>query len=293
MLNADVLTFHEFAMRETLPLATIHESVLEFLEGRNDAVLFSAQAVNAYVNKPQMTQDVDLLSTDAKNLAEELREFLSEKFHIAVRVREIGDKGLKIYQVRKEGDRRLVDVRLVGNFPKRKFRSLSMKKFFLLILVLCIFGIDQNNFAQASCADNEINLAEVKIEIKRDGSSTGCIGCTAEYSASIDGNGIVSYEGYSGVSLTGKHTFSISVEQVKNLISDFKTINFFALEDKYTDKKLPNGMTQHVSHAIKTTTTLTIGNKTKSVFNFYGAPKKLDELQEKIHGIIIKLQQND
>ena len=117
MLNADVLTFHEFAMRETLPLATIHESVLEFLEGRNDAVLFSAQAVNAYVSKLQMTQDVDLLSTDAKNLAEELRAFLSDKFHIAVRVREIGDKGLRIYQVRKEGNRHLIDVRLVAEFP--------------------------------------------------------------------------------------------------------------------------------------------------------------------------------
>ena len=85
-----------------------------------------------------------------------------------------------------------------------------MKKFFLLILALCIFGISQNNFAQASSADDEINLAEVKIEIKRDGSSTGCIGCTAEYFASIDGNGIVNYEGYSAVRLQGKHTFSIS-----------------------------------------------------------------------------------
>jgi len=168
-----------------------------------------------------------------------------------------------------------------------------MKNFFFLILALCIFGIAQNNFAQAISADDEINLAEVKIEIKRDGSSTGCIGCTAEYSASIDGNGIITYEGYSGVKLTGKQTFSISVEQIKDLISDFKKINFFALEDKYTEKKLPNGMRETVDHAVKITMTLTVGNKTKSVFNFYGAPKELGELQEKIHGMIIKLQQND
>lgn len=168
-----------------------------------------------------------------------------------------------------------------------------MKKFCLLILALCVFGISQNNFAQSSSACDAINPAEVKIEIKRDGSSMGCINCTAEYSASIDGNGIISYEGYSGVRLKGKQTFSISVEQVKDLINDFKKINFFALEDKYTDKKLPGGMTQRISHAVKTTTTLTIADKTKSVFNFYGAPKELDELQEKIHGIIIKLQQND
>ncbi len=34
------LTFHEFAMKESLPLATIHTAVLEFLRGRTDAVLF-------------------------------------------------------------------------------------------------------------------------------------------------------------------------------------------------------------------------------------------------------------
>ncbi len=65
-----------------------------------------------------MTQDVDLLSTAAKNLAEELKSFLGDKFHIAVRVWEIGDKGLRIYQVRKEGNRHLVDIRAIANFPE-------------------------------------------------------------------------------------------------------------------------------------------------------------------------------
>jgi hypothetical protein len=119
MINADVLTFQEFAMREPLPLATIHESVLKFLQGREDVVLFGAQAVNAYVHEPRMTQDVDLLSVRAKDLAEELREYLSEKFHIAARVREIGDgKGFRICQTRKEGNRHLVDVRPIDRFPE-------------------------------------------------------------------------------------------------------------------------------------------------------------------------------
>jgi len=117
MLNADVLTFQEFVMHEPLPLSKIQEAVLEFLQGRDDAVLSGAQAVNAYVSEPRMTQDVDILSTRAKELAEELKEHLSEKFHIAVRVREIGDKGLRLYQVRKEGNRHLVDIRSESNFP--------------------------------------------------------------------------------------------------------------------------------------------------------------------------------
>lgn len=120
MLNADVLTFQEFVMHEPLPLSKIQEAVLEFMQGRDDAVLFGAQAVNAYVSEPRATQDVDILSTRAKEMAEELREYLSERFHIAVRVREVGEKGLRIYQVRKEGNRHLVDVRAVSEFPQTR-----------------------------------------------------------------------------------------------------------------------------------------------------------------------------
>lgn len=106
-------------MRETLPLSKIQEVILGFLQGRKDVVLFGAQAVNAYVSEPRMTQDVDLLSVRAKDLAEEIREFLSEKFHIALRVREIGEgKGFRIYQVRKEGNRHLADVRNVDELPE-------------------------------------------------------------------------------------------------------------------------------------------------------------------------------
>ena len=118
MLNANVLTFQEFAMRETLPLSKIQEAILEFLQGRTDVVLFGAQAVNAYVGEPRMTQNVNLLSTRAGDLAEELKDFLSDKFHIAVRIRTVADgKGLWIYQIRSEGNRHLVDLRMISELP--------------------------------------------------------------------------------------------------------------------------------------------------------------------------------
>lgn len=105
-------------MREPLPLATIHEAVLEFLRGRTDMVVFGATAVNAYVDEPRMTQDIDLMSTRADELAEELRAHLSERFHIAVRVRTVrGDKGYRLFQVQKTGNRHLVDVRPVERLP--------------------------------------------------------------------------------------------------------------------------------------------------------------------------------
>jgi hypothetical protein len=118
MLNAGTLTFGEFAMREPLPLAAIHEAVLEFLRGREDAVLFGAQAVNAYVAEPRMSQDIDLVSTRAVELAEELREHLSERFHIAIRVRAIGGgKGYRLFQILKPRNRHLVDLRTVESLP--------------------------------------------------------------------------------------------------------------------------------------------------------------------------------
>src|SRR5213082_2662288 len=118
MLNAGVLTFQEFVMHEPLPLASIHEAVLEFLRGRDDVVVFGATAVNAYVSEPRMTQDIDLVSTRATELAEEIREYLSERFHIAVRVRVIGaGKGYRLFQIQKPRNRHLVDVRNTASLP--------------------------------------------------------------------------------------------------------------------------------------------------------------------------------
>ena len=118
MLGDGALTFREFVMREPLPLATIHDAVLEFLRGRDDAVLFGAQAVNAYVAEPRMTQDVDILSPRAKELAEEIREYLNQKFRIAVRVRQVREGlGYRIYQLQKPRNRHLVDLRPVQQLP--------------------------------------------------------------------------------------------------------------------------------------------------------------------------------
>lgn len=118
MLDAGVLTFREFAMGEPLPLCTVHGAVLEFLRGRDDAILFGAHAVNAYVDEPRMTQDIDLLSPRAPELARELRDHLAERFQIAVRVRELGSgRGFRVYQIAKSGNRHLVDIRPTKGQP--------------------------------------------------------------------------------------------------------------------------------------------------------------------------------
>ncbi|MCK6622584.1 MAG: nucleotidyl transferase AbiEii/AbiGii toxin family protein [Calditrichaceae bacterium] len=121
MFDAGVLTFKEFAMREPLPLATLQNAVLEFLRGRDDAVVSGAQAVNAYVDEPRMTRDIVLLSTRAEALAKELQQYLKNRFHVAIRTRKVGASGgFRVFQVRKSGNRQLVDIRFVAAMPPAK-----------------------------------------------------------------------------------------------------------------------------------------------------------------------------
>ena len=67
MFNAGTLTFQEFMMQESLPLATIQNALLEFLCDRDDAVVFGAQAVNAYVKERRMTQDLTFFQFELMN----------------------------------------------------------------------------------------------------------------------------------------------------------------------------------------------------------------------------------
>ena len=118
MIGEGALSLREFVMREPLPLAEIQDAVLRFLKGRDDAVVFGAQAVNAYVDEYRMSQDVDILSPRAEQLTEELRSHLAERFHIAVRSRAVGEgRGFRLFQVRTPKNRRLVDVRSVEELP--------------------------------------------------------------------------------------------------------------------------------------------------------------------------------
>jgi Nucleotidyl transferase AbiEii toxin, Type IV TA system len=112
------LTLREFVTHEEVPLAAIFREVLQFLAERPDAVLFGAHAVNAYCEPERMTQEVDVLSTGAAALADELRARLSDALHIAARVREIiPGQGYRVYQIRKPNNRHLVDVRQTEALP--------------------------------------------------------------------------------------------------------------------------------------------------------------------------------
>lgn len=104
-------------MSEELPLASLFHEIFAFLATRDDAVLFGAMAVNAYCPTPRMTEDVDVLSTDAQGVAEALAAHLSARFRIALRVRSPVIGAFRVYQLRKPTNRHLVDLRQVTELP--------------------------------------------------------------------------------------------------------------------------------------------------------------------------------
>jgi hypothetical protein len=76
------LTFKEFVLKEMLPLSAIQDAILEFLHGESTPSSPPRRSMN--VDEPRMTQDVDILSTRARELADELREYLHARFQISV-----------------------------------------------------------------------------------------------------------------------------------------------------------------------------------------------------------------
>ena len=126
MLVDTGLTFREIVMNDPLPKGTIQQAVINFLDGRDDVALFGAMAVNAYVDERRMTEDVYVISTRAKELAEELKEHLSQRFRIAVRIRTVRDGiGYRLFQRAQPRNRHLVYLRSVEALPATRGRRNS------------------------------------------------------------------------------------------------------------------------------------------------------------------------
>jgi len=117
------------------------------------------------------------------------------------------------------------------------------------------------------------DLSDVTIKLER----TACFGFCPIYSISIHGNGTVNYDGMDFVETKGIRTYEIPIDQVKELISLIYETNYFSLDDRYEAQ---------FTDAPSTITTITMGDQTKSIYNYGNAgPQKLQTLEEKIDEI--------
>lgn len=134
------------------------------------------------------------------------------------------------------------------------------------------------------------DYAHVTITMKAEGDRCGCVyfqddkyvSCCPAYSVTVDENGTVIYKGISGVRVRGERVQSIPIADVRDLVTNFFRIDFFSLQDRYTEKKLPNGMSETVSHSNAITISINVDGKKKRVYIFHGAPQELLDLQRKL-----------
>jgi len=123
----------------------------------------------------------------------------------------------------------------------------------------------------------------------------GCYGKCPVYRLKIHGDGLVEYEGYAYVHSKGRRRGRISSADVDQLLEGFRNANYFSLDDKYTELHRSTEILVRVGGCHKTLndshfstmptdlpwtlTTLTIGDRTKSVSDYYGAPASLRKLE--------------
>ncbi|HEY0724023.1 MAG TPA: DUF6438 domain-containing protein [Pyrinomonadaceae bacterium] len=137
------------------------------------------------------------------------------------------------------------------------------------LLLLCL--IPRVEAQQKSCE------GEPLITIDR----SACFGDCPVYSAEIYADGTVVYVGKRFVKTEGTQRFKISEERIAALIKEFERIDYWSLQDRYeTDE---NG--RSVTDQPTTTTSICLNGKKKQVVNYYYAPRKLDELEEKIDSL--------
>ena len=120
------------------------------------------------------------------------------------------------------------------------------------------------------------DIQNVAIALKR----STCFGICPTYNITIYGNGTVIYEGTTNVNTTGIQISNITEDNLRLLISEFKKIDYFSLNE-----------TEIASHVVYDapmfTTSLTINGKTKTIKHYETAvPKQLTNLENKIDEIV-------
>jgi len=77
-----------------------------------------------------------------------------------------------------------------------------------------------------------------------------------------------------GVKTRGKKAHSISAKQVEELVAEFDKVKFFSLNNEYNDHR--------IDHTNAITISLTVGERTKTIYVSHGEPEALDILLRKV-----------
>lgn len=118
--------------------------------------------------------------------------------------------------------------------------------------------------------------ADFSIQLER----TACFGRCPIYRITVEGDGTVTYWGEMFVAVEGEQTSHITQEGVRRLARELERVDFFALQDEYTDMSATD-----TPSAI---TTLRLNSEMKTIVHYHGdfsAPEKLTKLENLIDEI--------
>jgi hypothetical protein len=148
-----------------------------------------------------------------------------------------------------------------------------------VILVSILFLVCLISHASAQVANADSSRILISFKSHGEPCFSLCVGeedlsCCPAYSFTISGDGKVNYEGSMGVKVRGKKAHSISAMQVEQLVAEFNKANFFSLNNDYNDHM--------IDHYNGVTISLTVGERTKSIYVGHGQPEALDLLLRKV-----------
>lgn len=107
---------------------------------------------------------------------------------------------------------------------------------------------------------------------------TACFGSCPVYTLTVHSTGTVEFSGTNHCKATGPQTGRISAASFAKLVKKIGEIDFFALQDRY-DGKNPDGTGSTVTDLPTRKTTVTRGEETKTVINYFRGPPGLTELE--------------
>ena len=151
-----------------------------------------------------------------------------------------------------------------------------MKKQLLVLLIvslplLSMIGCTRSLTAEAN------DLDDLVVTLER----TACFGTCPVYTLNVYGNGTVVYEGEEYVETQGRVETAIDQEKIRQLVLGFEAVDYFLLNDSYTERT--------ITCAPTVITSITIDGETKAIEHYRGdanAPEVLTALEDKIDEIV-------
>jgi hypothetical protein len=137
-------------------------------------------------------------------------------------------------------------------------RTMRLVRSIITLLATCVL-------AAPGIADTQTD----KISLER----TACFGRCPVYKVTVSGDGKVEYEGKDHVKEKGLRSSKIDEKLFLRLMKKVDEIGFFKLDDRY------EGLVTDLPTRI---TTVTKGELSKTVRNYYGGPKGLHDLEQLI-----------